>query len=96
MNRLTRDVTVRGASLTLWVASVVVSGVSCRIDDIGQPINLSRPVDSAASLIAGITSTPALSFYQVDAAKGPHACGLTTDNRAYCWGNNRAGQLGDI
>jgi len=24
-----------------------------------------------------------------------HTCGLTTDNRIYCWGNNRLGQLGD-
>ncbi len=24
-----------------------------------------------------------------------HTCGVTTDNRAYCWGRNRSGQLGD-
>src|SRR5215212_2603939 len=24
-----------------------------------------------------------------------HACGVTTDNRAYCWGLNWYGQLGD-
>jgi alpha-tubulin suppressor-like RCC1 family protein len=24
-----------------------------------------------------------------------HACGVTTDHRAYCWGWNWAGQLGD-
>jgi hypothetical protein len=26
---------------------------------------------------------------------GSHACGVTTDDRAYCWGSNEAGELGD-
>jgi alpha-tubulin suppressor-like RCC1 family protein len=26
---------------------------------------------------------------------GTTTCGVTTDNRAYCWGNNSSGQLGD-
>ncbi len=26
---------------------------------------------------------------------GVHTCGVTTDNRAYCWGHNLFGQLGD-
>jgi alpha-tubulin suppressor-like RCC1 family protein len=33
-------------------------------------------------------------FRQVDAGYF-HACGETTDNRAFCWGNNVYGQLGD-
>ena len=24
-----------------------------------------------------------------------HSCGVTTDNRAYCWGSNHSGRLGD-
>ena len=28
-------------------------------------------------------------------AGGAHACGVTTDGTAYCWGENDAGQLGD-
>jgi len=24
-----------------------------------------------------------------------HSCGVTTNNRIYCWGSNGAGQLGD-
>jgi alpha-tubulin suppressor-like RCC1 family protein len=36
-----------------------------------------------------------LQFRQVAAAAGTHTCGVTTDNRAYCWGANYAGQLGD-
>jgi alpha-tubulin suppressor-like RCC1 family protein len=33
-------------------------------------------------------------FRQVIAG-GSHTCGLTRDNRAFCWGLNRVGQLGD-
>lgn len=34
------------------------------------------------------------SFRQVSAGVD-HSCGVTTDNRAYCWGVNHSGQLGD-
>jgi alpha-tubulin suppressor-like RCC1 family protein len=40
------------------------------------------------------TSTQMLSFRQVNLGRA-HTCGVTTDNLAYCWGNNRFGQLGD-
>jgi alpha-tubulin suppressor-like RCC1 family protein len=35
-----------------------------------------------------------LSFRQISPG-GIHVCGVTTDNRAYCWGDNARGQLGD-
>ena len=39
-----------------------------------------------------------LPFRQVDAGgsgENGHTCGVTTDDQAYCWGNNNLGQLGD-
>ncbi len=36
----------------------------------------------------------ARSFRQVDAGRY-HSCAVTTDDRAFCWGNGRNGQLGD-
>jgi alpha-tubulin suppressor-like RCC1 family protein len=36
-----------------------------------------------------------LRFRQVDAGGYAHSCGVTTDYRAYCWGWNSEGQLGD-
>jgi alpha-tubulin suppressor-like RCC1 family protein len=35
-----------------------------------------------------------LSFRQVSAG-AYHTCGVTTDDRAYCWGSNFSGELGD-
>jgi alpha-tubulin suppressor-like RCC1 family protein len=35
-----------------------------------------------------------LQFRQVSAGHN-HGCGVTTDDRAYCWGDNVSGQLGD-
>ncbi|HEY7612616.1 MAG TPA: hypothetical protein VH764_06470 [Gemmatimonadales bacterium] len=35
-----------------------------------------------------------LRFSQISAG-GDHTCGVTTDERAYCWGRNDSGQLGD-
>ena len=35
-----------------------------------------------------------LTFSSVDAGTGQHACGMTADGTAYCWGNGIDGQLG--
>jgi alpha-tubulin suppressor-like RCC1 family protein len=49
--------------------------------------------EAPATLSAGATAAP-LSFYQVSAG-GQHSCGVTVDNRLYCWGDNFSGQLGN-
>ena len=45
------------------------------------------------------TAAGTLSFTQVSVGGGPtgggHSCGVTTDDRAYCWGDNEHGQLGN-
>jgi alpha-tubulin suppressor-like RCC1 family protein len=41
-----------------------------------------------------LATAQVLSFLQVSAGD-IHTCGVTTDNRAYCWGQNTHGQLGD-
>jgi len=42
---------------------------------------------------AHTAAAAALSFSQVSGG-GFHSCGLTADNRAYCWGDNGSGRLG--
>ena len=36
-----------------------------------------------------------LRFLQIDAGGLLHGCGVTSDRRVYCWGDNSEGQLGD-
>jgi alpha-tubulin suppressor-like RCC1 family protein len=53
-----------------------------------------EPVSAPETNLSPSAAATTLSFYQVSAGES-HTCGVTTDNRAYCWGSNRGGQLGD-
>jgi alpha-tubulin suppressor-like RCC1 family protein len=52
----------------------------------GNTTSSTTPVKIASSLLFSSVSASAL---------GHHTCALTTDHRAYCWGINGGGQLGD-
>jgi alpha-tubulin suppressor-like RCC1 family protein len=52
----------------------------------GNTTSSTTPVKIASSLLFSSVSASAL---------GHHTCALTTDHRAYCWGDNGGGQLGD-
>lgn len=73
-------------SLTAGLAALVVL-IGCR-DDSRSPLE-PGPVRSEADLAA----PGPLTFWQVSSGDG-HTCGVTTENRAYCWGHNGLGQLG--
>jgi hypothetical protein len=67
--------------------ALLVVALGCREDD-------SSPTAPAPQPALAITATTALAFYQMSG--GYHfTCGLTTDNRAYCWGYNVTGSVGD-
>lgn len=80
----------RPATLRRWatgfLASLLVAVPGCR-EDPQSPSAIDPPPALA-------TTAAALAFFQLSAG-GTHSCGVTTDNRAYCWGATDLGQLGD-
>ena len=87
-----------GASARLLGTPTVpaVGGVAAfsnlRLDLAGAGYTLNARSGSLAT--AGSAEfTVRLTFTQIDAG-GTHACGLTTNGSAYCWGLNSSGQLG--
>jgi hypothetical protein len=74
--------------LTRVIVPALVAAVpGCRDDP-------TSPTAPSTGTAADIAPALALSFRQVSAGH-EHTCGVATDNRAYCWGENSAGELGD-
>ncbi len=73
-------------SLRRLAPILLAAAVGCRED-------AESPTAPEATPLAA-SATHALAFFQVSAGQ-LHTCGVTTDNRAYCWGENGQGQLGN-
>lgn len=71
-------------SLLVFAAAAALGG--CR-GDAPAPASPTEPDAEEAAAAAP------LAFRQLSSG-GKHTCGVTTDNRAYCWGNNVEGELG--
>jgi alpha-tubulin suppressor-like RCC1 family protein len=69
------------------LALALVAALGCRED-------AESPTGPEAGPALATGSAQALTFRQVSAGDF-HSCGVTTDNRALCWGQNHAGRLGD-
>ena len=87
MSRSSSRVTARRANPTLWLAVAILSGVSCRGDEVVAPP--AADVSKEGPALAA-TAQAALAFYQVSGG-ARHTCGITTDGRAYCWGQGYLG-----
>lgn len=68
-------------------AGLLIAALGCRED--AESPTAPEPATALAT-----SATQALAFYQVSAGF-THTCGVTTDNRGYCWGSNGYGNLGD-
>jgi len=80
---------VRSLPPLALAAALLVGAVGCR----EASESLTGPSAPAAPALA-TTASPALSFSQISASS-THTCGVTVGHRAYCWGSNSGGQLGD-
>jgi Regulator of Chromosome Condensation (RCC1) repeat protein len=81
---------IRKAS-TLSLAGAVLSGISCRGDDIASPTQPAAPAEVGPALSTGVAEV--VSFRQVSpSSDGNHTCAVSMDSRAFCWG---IGYLGD-
>ena len=66
--------------------ALLVVALGCR-EDASSPTAPEPPALATAA-------TTVLAIYQLSTGDA-HTCGVTTDNRAYCWGVNGNGRLGD-
>ena len=85
-----RMVSVTSSTRSLTLAVALIVGISCR-DDSSTPTD-AGPGDTDPALLTTATTPPA--FAQISTGL-LHTCGVATDSRAYCWGWNVHGQVGN-
>lgn len=78
---------MRSHTVLMLAVAIVVGALGCRED-------AESPTAPEAGLALKTTRGQVLSFRQLSAG-GVHTCGVTLDHRAYCWGLNGGGQLGN-
>lgn len=76
-----------GTRSFLRTSALLLFGLACR-DESQSPTE-----PTITGPVANVTAAAALTFRQISAG-GLHTCGVTSENRAYCWGYNVYGQLG--
>ena len=76
----------------LLALSLAAAALGCR-EDATSPAG---PGDSAPpTLVTAAATAAATPAFRRAGAGEDHTCGVGTDSRAYCWGRNEFGQLGD-
>lgn len=77
-------------------SSVPILAVALLLGLVGCQEDAESPTapGSDAALVTGAATAGVLWFRQITAGSF-HTCGVTTDDRAYCWGQNSSGELGD-
>src|SRR4051794_11041069 len=91
MSRRNRKAAGQGATIPLLLAGAIFPEPPCRDPSISGPAD----PEAAEPRTALATATTALAFYQLSGGQDQFTCGVTPDYRAYCWGRNHNGQIGD-
>jgi alpha-tubulin suppressor-like RCC1 family protein len=73
----------------LTATALLIGALGCQ--DAESP---TEPAVTSPEATPQFATTAPLAFHQTSGGSN-HTCGVTTDNRAYCWGDNFWGQLGD-
>jgi alpha-tubulin suppressor-like RCC1 family protein len=71
--------------------ALILAATACQ-DDPTAPNDATAPTPDVS--MDATTQSAALSFLQLSGGDD-HTCGVTSDHKAYCWGKNNSGQLGD-
>lgn len=89
----------------LGFSSIALGGVACGLTATGTAYCWSDGIGNNGAGLLGNGSTSAslipvlvsgeLTFASLSTGSGAQTCGVTTTGAAYCWGNNKYGQLGD-
>jgi alpha-tubulin suppressor-like RCC1 family protein len=100
-DRARRSIRTRAAEIKVYTEEVTVSrftssilvGIGLVLSGCGENADAPTAPETAPELVAS-SAAAALTFSAV-AVGGFHTCGVASDNRAFCWGLNDNGQLGD-
>jgi alpha-tubulin suppressor-like RCC1 family protein len=78
-----------GYARSAFMSGALLLGAAGCQNDIASPNERTGATPQAA-----VSAMATLEFSQLSAGNA-HTCGVTTDSRAYCWGNNSNGQIGN-
>ena len=86
------------ADLSGTTTVTTISGIATfeglRVTVAGDAFRLTATADGITAAVSPVFSVRAPLAFTVLNAGYFHSCGVTTDGRAYCWGENVSGQLG--
>ena len=79
------------ATMAACLAGVALAGISCKGDEISGPAEAGSPARGGPDLASSASTNLAIQYLSLGFN---HTCGITPDQRGYCWGRNSDGQLG--
>src|SRR3954469_2804861 len=79
------------ATIAACLPGMARAGTSCKEDEITGPAEAGSPARGGADLASSASTNLAIQYLSLGLN---HTCGITPNQRSYCWGRNSDGQLG--